>query len=79
MGSSKALPPQRPSVYRDDPDDRAETASMSSAVLLDEIESFPDEDLPAYSDSPSSSMIKPPQAIRPPQQAPYMYVFHPYV
>ena len=40
------------SRYRDDPD-HAETASMASAVLLDSIETFPDEELPPYEDVPS--------------------------
>ncbi|PMD49087.1 hypothetical protein L207DRAFT_415193 [Hyaloscypha variabilis F] len=40
-----------PPAYRDDPD-HAETASMASAVLLDDVESFPDEELPAYTDTP---------------------------
>ena len=43
-----------PPAYRDEPD-HAETASMSSAVLLDDVDSFPDEDLPAYTDLPSAS------------------------
>jgi hypothetical protein len=38
-------------AYRDDPD-HAETASMASAVLLDDIEAFPDEELPPYEDNP---------------------------
>lgn len=51
MGSSKApAPPSQPGVYRDDPD-RDDAASMSSAVLLGDIDGLPDEDLPAYSDS----------------------------
>jgi hypothetical protein len=37
--------------YRDDPD-RDDAASTSSAVLLGDI-NFPDEDLPAYEDTPS--------------------------
>ncbi|KAG9230249.1 hypothetical protein BJ875DRAFT_409275 [Amylocarpus encephaloides] len=57
MPSHKAsydAPP--PNIYRDEPDnDHAETASMASAVLLDDIESFPDEELPAYSDTPSEA------------------------
>jgi hypothetical protein len=57
MGSSKATaPPQQP--YRDEPD-YAETASMSSAVLLDDVESFPDEELPAYEDTPSEAPLAP--------------------
>ncbi|KAE8452285.1 hypothetical protein EG329_000985 [Mollisiaceae sp. DMI_Dod_QoI] len=52
MGSSKNSQPP-PATYRDEPD-YAETASMSSAVLLDDVESaFPDEELPAYSDEPA--------------------------
>lgn len=55
MGSSKLTgnqPPQAP--YRDEPseNDRAETASMASAVLLDNMESYPEDELPAYSDVP---------------------------
>ena len=55
MGSNKTLerqPSQAP--YRDEPqeDDRAETASMASAVLLDNIESYPEDEPPAYSDVP---------------------------
>ena len=47
MGKPTVQAPQPPR-YRDDPD-LAETASMSSAVLLDNIEdSFPDEELPSY-------------------------------
>jgi hypothetical protein len=52
MSSNKPTfdtPPQ--GSYRDDPD-FAETASMSSAVLLDDIEAFPDEELPPYEDNP---------------------------
>ncbi|KAH8592536.1 hypothetical protein B0O99DRAFT_689678 [Bisporella sp. PMI_857] len=51
MGSGKiaAQPPQQ--GYRDDPqDDRAETSSMASAVLLDHIEAYPEDELPAYAD-----------------------------
>ena len=51
MGSSKASAlPHQPGVYRDDPD-RDDAASMSSAVLLGDIDDIPDEDLPSYSDS----------------------------
>ena len=55
MGSSKFLgngPAQAP--YRDEPleNDHAETASMASAVLLDNMESYPEDELPAYSDVP---------------------------
>lgn len=53
MGTTKAPAlPRQPGVYRDEPD-RDDAASMSSAVLLDEIDDFPDEDLPAYSDGQS--------------------------
>ena len=40
--------------YRDEPqeDGNAETASMASAVLLDNMESYPEDELPAYSDIP---------------------------
>ena len=51
MGSSKASAlPHQPGVYRDDPD-RDDAASMSSAVLLGDIDDIPDEDLPSYADS----------------------------
>jgi hypothetical protein len=51
MASKKgALDPAR-QTYRDEPG-HAETASMASAVLLDDIEAFPDEELPPYEDSP---------------------------
>jgi len=53
MGKTTAHNPGPP-AYRDEPD-HAETASMSSAVLLDDVESFPDEELPAYTDIPSAS------------------------
>ncbi|KUJ08063.1 uncharacterized protein LY89DRAFT_659779 [Mollisia scopiformis] len=57
MGSSKLSQP--PAAYRDDPD-YAETASMSSAVLLDDVESaFPEEELPAYTDEPSAPLVDP--------------------
>lgn len=59
--SKKTAADPPPSIYRDAPD-YAETASMSSAVLLDEVESFPDEDLPAYEDTPSSSGLLAPAA-----------------
>ena len=55
MGSSKlAVQPHQAGVYRDDPesDNRAETASMASAVLLEDIEAYPDNELPAYTDIP---------------------------
>jgi hypothetical protein len=55
MGTSKAAPP---APYRDDPQpDYAETSSMASAVLLDDVESYLDEELPpAYEDTPSQSL-----------------------
>lgn len=53
MGKPKIALPQ-PSVYRDTPvvDD---AASTSSAVLLDDIDGYPDEELPAYTDDPMPS------------------------
>lgn len=55
MGFSKATQPSP--AYRDDPD-YAETASMSSAVLLDDVESASlDEELPAYSDEPTAPLV----------------------
>lgn len=45
---------QGPPAYRDDPD-HAETASMASAVLLDDVDYFPDEELPSYTDTPAES------------------------
>lgn len=57
MGSSKIAQPSP--AYRDEPD-YAETASMSSAVLLDDVESaFPEEELPAYTDEPTAPLIDP--------------------
>ncbi len=53
MGKTYVPPP--PGVYRDDPDD---AASMSSAVLLGDID-FPGEELPAYEDSPSVGPLVP--------------------
>ena len=51
MGSSKASAlPRQSGVYKDDPD-RDDAASMSSAVLLGDIDAIHDEDLPSYSDS----------------------------
>jgi hypothetical protein len=61
MGYSKgASQPLQPPVYRDEPEEsaRAETASMASAVLLDDID-YPDEELPSYSDHPTESSINP--------------------
>jgi hypothetical protein len=54
MGKPKVAPPP-PSVYRDNPiiDD---AASTSSAVLLDDIDGFPEEELPAYTDEPVASV-----------------------
>ncbi len=49
MGKTNTHNPAPP-AYRDDPD-HAETASMASAVLLDDVESFLDEELPAYTDT----------------------------
>ncbi|TVY84240.1 hypothetical protein LSUE1_G002926 [Lachnellula suecica] len=43
--------------YRDEPE-RDDAASMSSAVLLGDID-FPDEELPAYEDTPSQSSYMP--------------------
>lgn len=57
MGHSKGAAQPPPAVYRDDPD-YAETASMASAVLLDEVD-FPDEELPSYEDTPSQSALIP--------------------
>jgi hypothetical protein len=53
MASKKGAlePPHQ--AYRNAPD-HAETASMASAVLLDDIQAFPDEELPAYEDNPVS-------------------------
>jgi hypothetical protein len=53
MGAQKGLvaPQNQPGVYRDDPD-RDDAASSSSAVLLEDIDYPPDEELPAYSDEP---------------------------
>jgi hypothetical protein len=60
MGNPKSTAkPPPPAIYRDEPG-HAETASMSSAVLLSDIEypeeetplteEFPEDELPAYSD-----------------------------
>ena len=59
MGNPKSNTKPPPAVYRDEPD-RAGTASMSSAMLLSDIEypeeetplteGFPEDELPAYSD-----------------------------
>ena len=70
MGSFKPTgkqPLQAP--YRDEPqeDERAETASMASAVLLDNMESYPEDELPAYSDIPGEPLqnpISPPRNTR---------------
>ncbi|KAL2066995.1 hypothetical protein VTL71DRAFT_1419 [Oculimacula yallundae] len=60
MGSGKAVyQPPPPASYRDAPD-YAETASMSSAVLLDDVEAaFPDEELPPYQDEPAEAPLLP--------------------
>lgn len=59
MGSSKLTgeQPHGARPYSDDPhdDDHAETASMASAVLLDNMESYPEDELPAYSDTPEGT------------------------
>lgn len=58
MGSSKAThQPRHPGVYRDEPD--RDDASTSSAVLLEDIDepTYPDEELPAYTDHPTSSLV----------------------
>jgi len=44
--------------YRDEPD-RDDAASTSSAVLLGDFDSFPDEALPAYEDTPSQPTFVP--------------------
>ncbi|KAH8652715.1 hypothetical protein BGZ60DRAFT_387661 [Tricladium varicosporioides] len=62
MVSKKDLHPHTPGVYRDEPD-RDDAASMSSAVLLGDIDSFPDEELPAYEDHPSSSSSAVPRPV----------------
>lgn len=49
MGKPSVTKPP-PGVYRDDPD-RDDAASVSSAVLLEDVE-YNDEDLPSYSDLP---------------------------
>lgn len=59
MGSSKLTPrPHEAGVYRDDPE-RDDAASTSSAVLLGDIDSYPDEELPAYTDLPEFSSCAP--------------------
>ena len=52
MSSKKGFAePQQPAQYRDDPQ-YAETSSMASAVLLDDVDIFPpDEELPSYEDT----------------------------
>lgn len=66
MGISKGAPGPPPGVYKDNPGDRAETASMASAMHLNDIEypeedtplttpggsTYSDDDLPAYTDLP---------------------------
>lgn len=66
MGSSKILPPpHQAGVYKDDPD-RDDAASTSSAMLLGDFDSYPEEELPAYTDLPeSSSSPKPVPVPRP--------------
>ena len=55
MGSSKIAPrPREAGVYRDNPDSD-DAASTSSAVLLGDFDSYPEEELPAYTDLPESS------------------------
>jgi hypothetical protein len=56
MGASSKIAPQPhvAGVYRDEPD-RDDAASTSSAVLLDDVESYPEDELPAYTDLPESS------------------------
>jgi hypothetical protein len=59
MGNPKLNAKPPPVVYRDEPE-RADTGSMSSAVLLSDIEypeeetplteGYPEDELPAYSD-----------------------------
>jgi hypothetical protein len=56
MGKAVFQPPQPP-IYRDDPD-YAETASMASAVLLDDVDAFPDEELPpSYEATPCQDAL----------------------
>jgi hypothetical protein len=58
MGKATAQP-RGPPAYRDDLD-HAETTSMASAVLLNDVEAaFPDEELPSYTDTPSQSSVTP--------------------
>lgn len=53
MGSSKAPAPAfQPKPYRDELD-HDDAASSSSDVLLADIDAYPDEDLPAYTDTPT--------------------------
>jgi hypothetical protein len=64
--------------YRDEPD-RDDEASTSSAVLLGDFDSFPDEALPAYEDTPSQPAFVPASSA----EAPILHdwnvyaVFHP--
>lgn len=70
MGNPKSKTKPPPAVYTDEPS-RASTASMSSAVLLSDIEypeeetpltdGFPEEELPAYSDVAQLSQTSPPR------------------
>jgi hypothetical protein len=78
MGRATNQPPGPP-AYRNEPD-HAEIASMASAVLLDDVEAYLDEELPSYTDTPSQSSYTPtiPRNIdsdRDPHNAYYMYVF----
>lgn len=60
MGSGKAVHQPLPSASYHDAPDYAETASMSSAVLLEDVEAaFPDDELPPYQDVPSEAPILP--------------------
>jgi len=61
------IQPRQAGAYTDDPDD---AASSSSAVLLEDIDSYPDEDLPAYTDVPSA-ISKPPTVPPTPRPQPY--------
>lgn len=57
MGYNKKDPQPPAGVYRDDPD-YAETASMASAVLLDDVD-FPEDELPSYEETPLQSALLP--------------------
>ncbi len=68
MGKPKSNAKPPPVVYRDEPR-HASTASLSSAVLLSDIEypeeetpltdGFPEDELPAYSDVAHQSQMSP--------------------